>query len=252
MGRVRVLAMLLTAILVTVLTGCGQQDGDRSGQAVSPASDDASPSAEQSAAEVRGTTSGATDPAAGTPEEMLLTSADLPGLEPGHRWRSLDTTSRESAKRHAWVCQTSTFTKLGAQQFWKRAFAGGDIKHARASSTVLVFADEAQATEALRVMGTWHRQCAITLAKAKLRGARVLTKPATVEAGEDTATWRMVEYGPVEGFPKARYFDATGYTRKGSRITVTTVIDAGRAAPTYPAGEEPIVGALRNAAAKLP
>jgi hypothetical protein len=184
------------------------------------------------------------------PEAMLLRAREMPGLNEQHAWRTIATENQER-RQPVWACQVTDFSSIGATDVWVRRFVGrpGGADSAVARSAVITFADDQSAARAYAVLRAWHDRCEEQL-RGDYRHVRVDAAPTAVDVENGQAEWRMAIYGPVEGDPDAGYFDATGYVRKGERISLTTMVSVGQDY-NYPAGEEPIVGAVRNSAIKL-
>jgi hypothetical protein len=181
---------------------------------------------------------------------MLLRGAEMPGLNDQHRWRTIGTEHGER-RQPVWACQVTDFFSIGATDVWVRRFVGkpGGGDSAKARSAVVTFADAQSARRAWSVLGAWHDDCEEQLRRDHQR-IRVDAAPTAVEVDDGRAEWRLAVYGPAEGEPDASYFDATGYVLDGRRISLVTMVSVGQDYD-YPPGEEPIVGAVRNAAVKL-
>jgi hypothetical protein len=188
-------------------------------------------------------------PGAG-PRAMLLRAGEMPGLNEQHRWRPIGTENGER-RQPVWACQVTDFLSIGATDVWVRRFVGapGGGDAAKARSAVITFADAQSARRAWAVLDAWHDDCEEQL-RGEHRRVEVDAAPTAVEVDNGQAQWRLAIYGPAEGDPDAGYFDATGYVLDGTRISLVTMVSVGQDY-NYPPGEEPIVGALRNAAVKL-
>jgi hypothetical protein len=185
------------------------------------------------------------------PREMLLAADELPGLNEQHRWQTVGTENRER-REPVWACQVTDFLSIGATDVWVRRFVGrpGGEQSATARSAVITFVDNISARRAYAVLQGWHERCEDRLSE-DYRRVQVASSATAVEVqGAGQAEWRMAIYGPVPGDRDAGYFDATGYVREGNRISLTTMVSVGQDY-NYPAGEEPIVGAVRSSAVKL-
>jgi hypothetical protein len=185
------------------------------------------------------------------PREMLLGHQQVPGLNEQHGWRLVSTDHGERGGP-IWACQVTDFTSIGATDVWVRRFVGqpGGRRSAQARSAVISFVDAISARRAYAVLRAWHDRCEEQL-RGEYQRVSVDAAPTAVEVdGPGEAEWRMAIYGPAEGEREAGYFDATGYVREGTRISLTTMVNVGQDY-NYPRGEEPIVGAVRNSAVKL-
>lgn len=187
-------------------------------------------------------------PGAG-PKAMLLRADEIPGLNAQHSWKPIATEHRER-RRPVWACQVTDFISIGATDVWVRRFVGqpGGGDSARARSAVITFVDNKSAQRAHAVLRAWHDRCEEQL--DRFRRVRVDAAGTAVPVSGGKAEWRLAIYGPVPGQREASFFDATGYVRKGKRISLTTMVSVGQDF-NYPAGREPIVGAVRASAVKL-
>jgi hypothetical protein len=187
-------------------------------------------------------------PGAG-PKAMLLRADEVPGLNDQQSWRPIATEHRER-RRPVWTCQVTDFFSIGATDVWVRRFVSrpGGADSARARSAVVTFVDNKSAQRAHAVLRAWHDRCEEQL--DRFRRVRVDAAGTAVPVSGGKAEWRMAIYGPVPGQREASYFDATGYVRKGKRISLTTMVSVGQDY-NYPAGREPIAGAVRASAVKL-
>ena len=195
-----------------------------------------------------GTAVQAPPPGAG-PKAMLLRADEIPGLNAQHSWKPIATEHRER-RRPVWACQVTDFISIGATDVWVRRFVGqpGGGDSARARSAVITFVDNKSAQRAHAVLRAWHDRCEEQL--DRFRRVRVDAAGTAVPVSGGKAEWRLAIYGPVPGQREASFFDATGYVRKGKRISLTTMVSVGQDF-NYPAGREPIVGAVRASAVKL-
>jgi len=182
---------------------------------------------------------------------MLLRSREVPGLNAQHSWKTIGT-SNEEGRRPVWACQVTDFSSIGATDVWVRRFVGrpGGRDSATTRSAVISFADPQSAARGFAVLRSWHDRCEDQLRQQGHKRVRVDAAPTDVQVGSGDAEWRLAVYGPVEGDPDAGYFDATGYVKEGSRISLVTMVNVGQDF-NYPRGQEPIVGAVQNAATKL-
>lgn len=192
-----------------------------------------------------------TDPAApvaGGLRGRLLAGADLPGFNEQYRWATAST-GPERPEEPAGTCQRFAITAIGAERSVVRRYRPVDQRAAgtdRAAELVAEFPDELTARRAFSVLEAWRRGCAQRLGE---RTARVdPLEPVAVPSGR--AQWYLLTYGPVRGDANARYFDAQGMAQVGTRIAMVTIRLAGQDY-NYERGSEPMVEALRRAAARL-
>ncbi len=247
---------VLATLLLTALAGCGPQDADPAG------TDEPSAAAESTgpADEPEETTSEAAsepaepsepaeephEPGSGTVTEALLPAADLPGFNDEFTWAEGATGSSEP-RELAGACHQFEMASIGAEEVAYRSYdpaTGGD---ATAGELVAEFPDEMTATRALEVLKSWRKGCA-----RGFRGYdRVRVDDLTdVDTGSGTGHWYLLTYGPAEGEPDAGYFDAQGIARVGRRIAVLRLTTVGQDY-NYEPGQEPMVEAVRAAAARL-
>ena len=189
-------------------------------------------------------------PPGSSPQAMLLSPAEMPGLNAQHRWRAVGTENRER-REPVWACQVTDFFSIGATDVWVRRFVGrpGGAQSATARSAVITFVDKVSARRAYAVLQSWHDRCEEQL-REDFRRVEVDASATAVDVPGGQAEWRLAIYGPAPGDPDAGFFDATGYVLEGKRISLTTMVSVGQDY-NYPPGEEPIVGAVRNSAIKL-
>jgi hypothetical protein len=189
-------------------------------------------------------------PPGSSPQAMLLRAREMPGLNDQHSWQTVGT-SHEEKPQPVWACQVTDFSSIGATDVWVRRFVGqpGGGDAAKARSAVISFADPQSAARGFAVLRAWHDHCEDQL-KQRYQRVRVDASPTDVPVSSGDAEWRLAVYGPVPGDPDAGYFDATGYVKKGSRISLVTMVSVGQDY-NYPRGKEPIVGAVQNSAIKL-
>jgi len=189
-------------------------------------------------------------PPGSSPQAMLLRAREMPGLNEQHSWQTVGT-SHEEKPQPVWACQVTDFSSIGATDVWVRRFVGqpGGADSAKARSAVISFADPQSAARGFAVLRAWHDRCEDQL-KEKYERVRVDASPTDVPVSNGDAEWRLAVYSPVPGEQDAGFFDATGYVRNGSRISLVTMVSVGQDY-NYPRGHEPVVGAVRNSATKL-
>lgn len=185
------------------------------------------------------------------PEAMVLRAGEMPGLNDQHSWKTIGTADEEPPKP-LWACQVTDFASIGATNVAVRRFVGqpGGGDSAKARSEVITFADPQSAARGFAVLRAWHDRCEDQLRQQGHTNVRVDASPTPVDVSGGDAEWRLAIYGPVKGDPNAGFFDATGYVKEGSRISLTTMVNVGQDY-NYPPGKEPIVGAVQNSAVKL-
>jgi hypothetical protein len=178
---------------------------------------------------------------------VLLTAREVPGFNPEFRWKNGRTRNGEPAKGFG-TCQRFPMTSIGAERTVVRTYVPGPKQsHDLAGELVASFPDEMTARRAFEVLKSWHARCAGRLPGRQLRRVGRLQG---VPLDEGTGAWYLLTYGPVASDPDAVWFDAQGITLVGSRIAVVKLAVAGQDY-NYEAGQEPMVSAVKRAAAKL-
>jgi hypothetical protein len=116
-----------------------------------------------------------------------------------------------------------------------------------ASELVAAFPDDVTARRAFAVLTSWRAKCADRL-RGKEHPRVGALQDVRVRGG--SGAWYLLTYGPVRGDPDAQWFDAQGMALVGSRIALVELLLAGQDY-NYEPGTEPMVAAVRRAAAKL-
>jgi hypothetical protein len=248
-------ALGLTGLLAT---GCGTAAGS-SGE--SPASSSASGTVSPSAATPSAspsTVSGSGSPApsgsasasstaSGSPvpttlRGRLLPAAQLPARTDGSRWAEA-TTRREDPSTSLSTCQRFSVTAIGAEHVWVRTFRPARAGSAeRAGELVAQLPDAATARRAYAVLESWRATCQDRLAP-RVRARVGALQDVPVPGG--TAGWYVVT---VRG--AARTHEETATVRVGARIAMVDLRLDGRPGD-HPAGQEPAVLAVQQAAERL-
>ncbi len=264
-GRRRLGATGLAALAVTIaLTGCAPATQELSERpqrrdtasptpaaATSPA---ASPTPEESPAESPSepTPTAGDEPTAEkaangkvTLRDRLLTADQVPTVSEDRSWSEGATRGKEGRKPFA-TCHKFAMTSIGASSVASRTFEPSD-EGSTASTLVASFADEMTAKRAFEVLKSWRGQCEEELQRYDQRDVGPLE---SVPGAQGTAGWYLLTYGPAAGNPDESYYDAQGLVRVGSRIAVVQLRLIGQDY-NFDAGKEPMVEAVRSAAAKL-
>ena len=116
-----------------------------------------------------------------------------------------------------------------------------------ANQLVAEFPDDKTAERAEQVLLSWRNDCKRNLKKFDKVDVGDLTEVTT---DQGTGNWYLLTYGPAEGDPDSGYFDAQGVVRVGNRVAVLRMALVGQDY-NYAEGEEPMVAAVRAAAARL-
>ncbi len=260
-ARTRLARWTLPVLLTTgalLLTACGDQaeGGPGEGTSVATESPEPTPTDTETAEPTEPTASEEPEPSEPTetsePEAKglrgaLLPAEEVPGFNEEFTWAEKATTGKEPAEL-AGTCHQFELTSIGAEKAAYRTYEpaepGGD---AMASQLVAQFPDDKTAERAEQVLLSWRKDCKRNLKKFDRVDVGDLEK-VTTELG--TGSWYLLTYGPAEGDPDSGYFDAQGVVRVGNRIAVLRMSLIGQDY-NYPAGEEPMVAAVRAAAARL-
>ena len=268
--RTRLTFGLGSCVLALALTGCGagadvttRAGGSGETQAAGPreqsprprtAAPRPTPSASESGSSAPVSTaseSASAEPSpalARTANDRLMTTAELPRIDGRSTWEEV-TTRRSEGDQPFGTCQKFAMTSIGAMRVVVRQYAEGRGEDTvTAGHLVADFADDRTARRAFEVLKSWRGQCEEKLADYERRdvGAfQAVTAPGA-EAG-----WYLLSYGPTpEGSPDEGFFDAQGVTRVGRRVAALEIRVVGQDYD-YPIGKEPMVEAVRKAAAKL-
>lgn len=270
-GRGRLLAPGIAALALTfAVTGCGagsayEQDTDATGgQAASQPTPEKSP--EQSAEKPSPEPAPSASPVKAaatkqpTPDEKetqqvapgirgkLLTADEVPGFNDRFTWREKSTRLREGRSPFG-TCHKFAMTSIGAMRATVRRYVPtGNSPGSTASHLVAEFADEMTAKRAYEVLKSWRSQCAAEL-KQHDRADVGRLEPVSLDGDEAVGNWYLLTYGPAAG-PDSSYFDAQGLTRVGRTVAVLQMRLEGQDY-NYPAGKEPMVAAVQQAAARL-
>lgn len=178
----------------------------------------------------------------------LLTAAEVPGFNEEYTWRTVATRDDEG-KRPFGTCQKFPMTSIGATRVVAREYAGvGDDPTSSAGHLVAEFADRATARRAYEVARSWRDSCEEELREYDRVDVNPFEPVSTTDA---EGGWYLLVYGPVEGgSPDEGYFDAQGLALSGKRVALLQMRMLGQDY-NYPAGREPMVAAVRTAAARL-
>lgn len=177
----------------------------------------------------------------------LLTAREVPGFNAEFRWKDGRTRNGEGAKPFG-TCQRFSMTSIGAERTVVRTYQPGPKQsHDLAGELVASFPDEVTARRAFEVLKSWRGRCADKLPGRELRRVGGL-QDVPLKTG--TGAWYLLTYGPVASDPDAVWFDAQGIALVGSRIAVVKLAVAGQDY-NYQRGQEPMVAAVKRAAAKL-
>lgn len=245
-------ALLLAA---TALSGCDQvsPDPDPAGAATKPRPKPSKPVTSPSPVTPSSTPASPTPSEAATPApaprlaDALLPAAELPSFNEQLAWRETGTTNTEP-KGLFGTCQKFAFTSIGALRVAVRDFApSSGAAPASGGELVAEFADAKTAQRAFQVLTSWRATC--DLSDYRIHDVHEL-QTVPVDAPDSAASWYLLVYGPPKDDTNAGYFDAQGFARVGNRIAAVGLRVVGQDYDYQP-GREPMVDALRAAAARL-
>ena len=250
-------SLLATGLLACLaLTGCSQasETAEVRAPTTRPAPTASSPVATAAPSETAAETSAPPSPSPSvsaapprlTLADRLLPAAELPGFNDGFTWSAGAT--RHDEPELFGTCQRFAITSIGAMRVAVRDYASANGGEDTVGGELVAdFADEKTGAGAMDVLRAWRSKCA-----EKLRGhvdPRVgELEPVGIEDAD--AGWYLLGYGTPDGSPDERWFDAQGLVRVGARIALVRLSVLGQDY-NYEPGQEPMVAALRQAAAKL-
>ena len=250
------LAPLLLPPLLLGLVGCGPEPAaPREAEETPVARESAGTSADPSddmteetsdAAEPSDSAEPSAEPGTGTVADALLPADDVPGFNDEFTWSEQATDDREPGDL-AGACHKFEMTSIGAEEVAYRAYRPDAGDESAASHLVAGFPDEMTANRAFEVLKSWREGCASTFRQYDRVQVGDLED---VDTDAGTGHWYLVTYAPAEGDPDAGYFDAQGIALVGDRIAVLRLTLVGQDY-NYEAGQEPMVEAVRAAAARL-
>ncbi|HJR37398.1 MAG TPA: hypothetical protein VJ819_03355 [Nocardioidaceae bacterium] len=268
--RPRLLASGLAALALTVgLAGCGAEDDPELTGSDTPASstpttaepepEPTEPSETASPTPTPSPTASPTQTPAATEVTdeptarrgftgQLLTADELPGFNDEFTWQETSTTKREGRQPFA-TCAKFAMASIGAMKVAVREFTPADgSSGSTASNLVARFGDEMTAKRAYEVLKSWRGQCAEELQRYDRTDiGRLQSVP--LENEDAVGDWYLLTYGPAPERETA-YFDAQGLTRVGDSISLVQMRLVGQDY-NYRAGQEPMVGAVQEAADNL-
>ncbi|HEX6247269.1 MAG TPA: hypothetical protein VFZ64_05310 [Nocardioidaceae bacterium] len=180
--------------------------------------------------------------------DRLLTAEEVPGFNDRFTWKVARTRTAEGTEPFG-TCQRFEMTTIGAMRVVVREYAPATASPgSTAGHLVAEFADRETARRAYEVLQSWRGTCEEQLRRYDRRQVGAL-EPVRVSGGE--GGWYLLVYGPPEdGSADEGYFDAQGAALVGTRIALLRMRLVGQDY-NYPAGREPMVEAVRTAAARL-
>ena len=191
-------------------------------------------------------TSSAPSPTPTTLRGRLLTAVELPGFDARFTWQDGATRSGEPSQPLN-PCQRFSLQAIGAERTAYRSYVPASGTKDTAAELVAQFPDSTTASRAYSVLQAWRARCQSRLREYDQAYVGDL-HDVSVNAG--TGAWYLLTYGPVPAAPDAAYFDAQGIAQAGDRVAMVSMRLVGHGY-TYKKGQEPMVAAVRAAAAKL-
>ncbi|MEO5654131.1 MAG: hypothetical protein ABIN79_06070 [Marmoricola sp.] len=176
------------------------------------------------------------------PDAQLLSAAEFPQLNDSSPWT--ETATSEGGTESFGLCQKFDLLSIGATGLIERSLdsGGSGSSAATAGQQVAEFADSQTAVRAMKVVRSWHDDCA-----SRIEGKNVKVREITaVTLSEGTGWHYLVSY--VRG--GKGNFHSLGLVRNGTRLTLLRLDHAGQD-HNYDPGQDPMELAVQAAAAKL-
>jgi len=234
---VAVLACLLAA------AGCASNDGRQADPAAADPTTTAPTgggSPTSAAPTPTGSASASASPSALA--DRLLPTAEVPGLNA--RWTWQDGETGPASTDPFGVCAKADLVSIGATDVVQRTWFPPDDSDDNAAEQVAEFPDDTTASTAWTVLKSWHDRCA---APADSTGFRTRAlEPVPVTSG--AARWYLLSWQPADD--EAGRFEGLGMVRNGTRIAVLRIDHSGPD-HDYASGQDPMIGMVRAAAARL-
>lgn len=236
-----------TGALALVLAGCGT-DKDSPGDAgTSPSTQPtASSSPTPSSTPVTPSTTpvdpnGPSPSAPPTPADLMLTAAEFPQLNPSSVWTQ--TSDGPAGTESFGACQKFDLASIGATTVHQRTFTSGTGASAITAGQQLAdFPDPKTVFRANQVLTAWQKDC-----KSRLKGEFVKVWPISAVTLPHDQGWWYLASTESDG---VGHFHSTGVVTAGAQIALLTMTHEGQD-HIYPAGKDPMVLAVKAAAAKL-
>lgn len=178
--------------------------------------------------------------------EALLPADQVPGFNEEFAWSQGRTRPAEPG-RLAGTCHRFSMLSTGATEVAYRSYDPPPNGNATASELVADFADRKTAWRAYQTVLSWRETCPAQL-RAYPRTDVSLLEDVSVEQGQ--AGWWLLKYAPIGDDPEVAAFDAEGVALVGSRVAVVQMVLYGQDY-NYAPGQEPMVEAVRRAAARI-
>jgi hypothetical protein len=175
--------------------------------------------------------------------DRLLPTGEVPGLNASWQWQDGETGPASTDPFGS--CAKVDLGSIGATEVVERTYFPPDDSDDNAGEQVAEFPDANTAGRAWAVLGSWHDGCARAITDAtdvKVGGFEA----EPVAAGR--ARWYLLSWQPA-GEDTGR-FEAFGMVQNGTRIAVVRIDHSGQD-HDYPPGQDPMIGMVKGAAARL-
>lgn len=239
-----------TGALALVLTACGTEKDSPGDAGATPSTQptvSASPSPSgtpSSSAPTPSTTP--VDPSAvpstpAAPGDPLLTAAEFPRLNASSAWTQAN--DGPAGTESFGACQKFDLASIGATSVHERTFTSGTGASAITAGQQLAdFPDPKTVFRANQVLTAWQKDC-----KSRLKGEFVKVWPISAVTLPHDQGWWYLASTESDG---VGHFHSTGVVTAGAQIALLTMTHEGQD-HIYPAGKDPMVLAVKAAAAKL-
>jgi hypothetical protein len=237
----RYVALAATAAAALVLAGCGSSDDDSpdAGPTPAPGTPSVSVSRPASTSSAVPSTGPSTSPGA-RPADQLLTATELPRLTAAAAWTQGPTGPADSEPVAA--CNDADLFSIGARNAVARTYTGDA---AEAVEQVATFPDAATTARAGRVLASFRDTCA-TRVKDLHRLKVGPSQQVGVVGGK--GWWYLASWVPTG--TAGGHFQSVGVV-VGAREIALLVMDHEGQDHDYPPNADPMIAAVKAAAAKM-
>jgi hypothetical protein len=176
------------------------------------------------------------------PNDRLLATEEVPGLNAKWTWQDGET--GPAGPDPFGVCAKADLASIGATEVVERTWFPPDDSDDNAAEQVAEFPDQTTASTAWTVLKAWHDRCAAPADSSGFRARALESVPVTAGA----ARWYLLSWQPADD--EAGRFEGLGMVRSGTRIAVLRIDHSGPD-HDYAPGQDPMIGMVRAAAARL-